>query len=149
MRRIRLAPRVADMLPEFALKQTLRKAAGVHFLYSLTLSLTVFTLPHKVSNLSRLRTIVLLYCSSFFLTFLESLLFANLARTLRAFFKLSDRVIGRARSTSSAAPTPSAPSVRSGSWERMRSAAWIPSMAVVSFKIEQIWLEWVCFLHAA
>ena len=149
MRRIRLAPRVADMLPEFAVKQTLRKAVGVHFLYSLTLSLTVFTFPHKLSNLSRFRTIVLLYCFSFFLTFMESLLCANLLRTLRACFKLSDRVIGRARSTSSAASTPSAPSVRSSSWERVRSAAWIPPMAVVSFKIEQKVLERVCFLHAA
>ena len=96
MRRIRLAPRVADMLSEFAVKQTLRKAVGVHFLYSLTLSLTVFTLPHKLSNLSRFRTIVLLYCSKFFLTCLESLPFANLTRTIRAFFKLSDRVIVRA-----------------------------------------------------
>ena len=66
MRRIRLAPRVADMLPEFAVKQTLRKALGVHFLYSLTGSLTVFIFPLTLSNLSRFRTIDLLYISGLF-----------------------------------------------------------------------------------
>ena len=95
MRRIRLAARVADMLPEFAVKQTLSAALGVHFLYSLAGSLTVFTLPRTLSNLSRFRTIDFLYISSFFLTFGESLSFANLARTFRAFFKLSSFVIGR------------------------------------------------------
>ena len=95
MRRIWLAPRVSGMLPEFALKQTLSAALGVHFLYSLTGSLTVFTLPRTLSNLSRFRTIDLLYISCFFLTFGESLSFANLARTFSAFFQLSSFVIGR------------------------------------------------------
>ena len=134
VRRIRLAPRVSDMLPEFAVQQTLRKALGVHFLYSLTGSLTVFIFP-------------LTLC--FFLIFGESLPLANLELVLQAFFKRSSFVIGAIRSTSSAASTPSGPSPRTRSWESMRSAAWIPSTAVVSNKIQQKWLEWICFLHAA